>query len=358
MTTTPIIPTAAQICQNIMEDAWEYHDERIEELTDRLGTTYACAFMHAAMILHWARMFNEPRSTMLVNFRVTPSIAIPALAQVAPPPIFPIASGSGLSLADPIPSSSLEPELEYPLSDDDWEVQSVDTMPTLLVPPPSHHIHPDVLAHLHTLHVATPAPPIHDLGPNREPMTPTDPVPSMPSSPPHFLQVDPLDAAPPFEQIINALVQRDVDAQVVRIAQEEEDEARTPSPTGAQPGIHPGPGWSANFEGTAVHYVFQIPTDAPQNYEIAPFVMIDWDTTSPELLGTRGHGCTVHAKHLHAWADEFPRPAFDCQQEFFFAEQQTHSEGVDWAMGQEGDDTLCAEVICNRAAHAKVVRRA
>ena len=230
-----------------------------------------------------------------------------------------------------IPASP-EPELEYPpLEIDNWEVESIDETPTIPIPPPQHHIHPEVFAHLHTLHVATPAPPIHTLGANREPITPTDPVPSMPSSPPQFLQVDPSDPAPPFEQIVNALVQRDIVMQAARITREEEEEGQTPSPTGPQPNIHPGPGWKVNFEDKGAQYAFQIPSDDGR-HEIAPFIMIDWESTSPELLGTRGRGCPVHSKHLHARSDEHPHPAFDRRQEFFFADNQTHSEGMDWAM--------------------------
>ena len=363
MTTTPVVLTAAQIRQNVMEDAREYQDERIKELTDELGAAYSRTFTHAAMISHWATMFDEPVSTMLVNFRATPSIAIPALVNIPHPPIFPLASGSGSTLMDPIPSSSEEPELEYPIEDDDWEVQSVESTPALPVPPP-HHIHPEVLAHLHTLHVdsVTPpvgnAPPISDLGSNREPITPTDPVPVMPDSPPPFLQVDPLDEAPPFAQVINALVQQDVDEQVARITREEDEERRTPTPDGPQPGVHPGPGWGKNCEEEGINYIFLIPTGSYPTYEIAPFVTIDWNTTSPELLGTRGKGCPVHAKQLLAHADEFPRAALDRRQEFFFADNQTHSDGVDWAMRQEGDDTLRAEVIRHRATRTKVIRRA
>jgi len=214
------------------------------------------------MIAHWATLFHEPVSTMLVNFRSTPSIAIPAIRNLDPPPIFPTASGSG--------TGAKEPKLEYPAEDDDWEVQSVDDTPALPVPPPQGGIHPEVLAHLHSLHVdtmpapLTHAPPIHDLGSNREPITPTDPVPSMPSSPPQFLQADPLEAAPPFEQIISALVQRDVDVQVARIACKEAEEGQTPTPDSPQPGVHPGPGWGVNFTDAAINYVFMIPADAPQ----------------------------------------------------------------------------------------------
>jgi len=177
-----------------MEDAREYQDERIEELTDDLGAAYSRVFMHAAMISHWSTLFHEPVSTMLTNFRATPSIAIPAVRNLDPPPVFPTASGSG--------TTTKEPALEYPPEDDDWEVQSVESSPALPVLPPHHYIHAMVLDHLHTLHVNTSpspignAPPIGDLGANREPIMPTDPVPSVPSSPPQFLQVDPRDAAP------------------------------------------------------------------------------------------------------------------------------------------------------------------
>jgi len=354
MTTTATVLTTAQIHRNVMEDAWEYQDKRIEELSARDSQTYSCTFMHAAMISHWATLFREPISTMLTNFRSTPSIAIPAVRNLDPPPIFPTALGSG--------TITEEPELEYPAEDDDWEVQSIDSTPVLPVPPLQHHIHSEVLAHLHTLHIDTlvtgGAPPIGDLGANREPITPTDPVPSMPSSPPQFLQTDPLDAVPPFEQIVNVLVQRNVDMQVARIAREEEEEGRTPTPNGPRPSVHSGLGWAKNCEDAGVNYIFIIPTDPPQRYEIAPFVSIDWSSTSPELLGTRRLGCPVHAKHLHARADEFPHAALDYRQEFFFADNQTHSDGVDWAICQEGDDTLRAEVIRHRAARTKVIHRA
>jgi len=342
------MPTLEQICANIMEDACEYQDKRIKELTDQLGTAYSRTFMHAAMIAHWATLFHKLVSTMIINFSATPSITIPAVRNLDPPPIFPTASRSRVAVD--------EPELEYPAEDDDWEVQSVDNTPALPIPPPEHHIHPEVLDHLHTLHVTIPAPPMHELGPNCKPITPTDPVPSMPSSPPQFLQVNPLDTAPSFADIVDALVQHDVNAQVAHVAREEEEERQTPLPTGPQPGIHPGPRWHANFKEAMIHYIFQIPTDVLQRYKITPFMIIDWNMTSLELLGMRGQGCPVYAKHLHVRADKFPCPAFDRCQEFFFVDRQTHLDGVDWAMQQEGDDTLHVEVICNCAAHAQTVQ--
>ena len=106
-----------QIQANAMEDAREYQDEQIDKLTDQLGATYSRTFMHAPMIAHWAMMFQEPISTMVTNFSTTLSITIPALANIAPPLIFPVAS-------------------EYPPSNDDWEVQSVESAPTIPIPPP------------------------------------------------------------------------------------------------------------------------------------------------------------------------------------------------------------------------------
>ena len=336
MTTTAVTLTATQIHHNVEEDAREYHDSQIDALSNEIGASYSWMFMHGAMVSHWAEMFHKPISVMLTNFSNTPSIAIPAVCNLPPPPI----------IADN------KPDLEYPpLNVDKWEIESIDETPAIPVPPPQHHEIPlEVLDHLHTIHLA----PADSHGPNYEPMTPTDPVPSMLSSPPQFLQINPLDPAPPFEQIVNALVQRDVDAQIVRVAREEEEEERTPLPTGPQPNVHPGPGWHVNFEEDAIHYVFQIPSD-DGHHEIAPFIMINWDTTSPELLGTCGQGCPVHAKHLHTRFDEFPHPTLDRCQEFFFADNQTHLEGVDWAMGQEGDDTLHAEVICHCALRTKVI---
>ena len=98
MTTTTVALTLAQIRRNMMEEAREYQDERIEELTDEKGAMYSRTFSHAAMISHWASMFCEPISNMIINFSATPSIAIPAIHNLPMPAI----------------PASPEPELEYP----------------------------------------------------------------------------------------------------------------------------------------------------------------------------------------------------------------------------------------------------
>jgi len=90
MSATTVALTANQIHHNIMEDAREYQDKWINELMDQLGATYSHTFMHVAMIAHWATLFHKPVLMMLVNFLATPSIATPAIANLDPPPIFPI----------------------------------------------------------------------------------------------------------------------------------------------------------------------------------------------------------------------------------------------------------------------------
>jgi len=80
MTTTTITPlTVTQIHHNAMEDTCEYHDSRIDKLSDEVGASYSWMFMHGAMISHWVEMFQEPISVMLTNFSATPSITIPAV---------------------------------------------------------------------------------------------------------------------------------------------------------------------------------------------------------------------------------------------------------------------------------------
>jgi len=118
---------------------------------------------------------------MITNFSTTPSIAIPAIRNLPPPPI---------STAD-------EPDLEYPPLDNDWKVESLNKTPAIPISPPQHHIHPNIITHLQTLHIVLNYEYMviqteHNIiRPNCKPMTPTNPVPSMPSSLLQFLQADP-----------------------------------------------------------------------------------------------------------------------------------------------------------------------
>jgi hypothetical protein len=324
----------AQI-QALAEASRGYLQERIVNMDDTTMDNIRRMVSHGAIIGHWAHMFNTPISEVLHAFSSTPSVALPLLlGETSPSP------SMIMSVAD-----RGNYTLEYP-----EEEESTPSPPPLPIPPP---VTDDEIAEINAAVAAMANIP----GPNREPITPTDPVPSMPSSPPPFLEDGPMDASPQYDEVINALIQRDVEAAAAALDREEEDCQRTPSPTGPQPNVHPGPGWSVNFEDPGFRYVFNIPNGDGRR-EIAPFVQIDWNATNPELLGTLGRACPVYARSLHARPDEFPRPAFDLRQEFFFAEGQVHTEGVDWAMNQENDDSLRAEVMRHRAAKAQVVRRA
>ena len=302
----------AQLTTSIEESRLFFQD-RLANLDDETMNALRRSVAHAAIIAHWAAMFNAPVSETLQAFATAPSVALPLL-----------------------------------------QSDAASTPPLMIPPPDTEQELAEVNAALATM-VDLP-------GPNREPITPTDPVPSMPSSPPPFLQDGPMDAAPQYtppqpDEVMNALIRHDIEAAVSTLEREDEDRQRTPSPTGPQPNVHPGPGWFTNFEDPGYRYVFNIP-NAEGRREIAVFVQIDWNPTNPELLGTLGRSCPVYARSLHARPDDVPRPAFDLRQEFFFADGQLHTEGVDWAIEQENDDTIKAEVMRHRAARAQVVRRA
>jgi hypothetical protein len=85
-------------------------------------------------------------------------------------------------------------------------------------------------------------------------------------------------------------------------------------------------------------------TDGPVE-TVTAFYSYNFDTTSPELLLTRGHHCPVHSHPLHARTDPYPHPALTKKQEFAFAPDQPFTRLVDHAIALEKDDTLKAEVI-------------
>ena len=85
---------------------------------------------------------------------------------------------------------------------------------------------------------------------------------------------------------------------VARMNGSADEEHATPMPTGPQPDVFPGPGWMDNWTETGTRHFFLIPHR--EEVCIAPFIQYDFDTPYPELLATRGRGCTVHSKPLHA----------------------------------------------------------
>ena len=80
-----------------------------------------------------------------------------------------------------------------------------------------------------------------------------------------------------------------------------DEEHATPTPHGPQPGRFPGPEWRDNWDATGTQHFFVIP-DREEDV-IAPFISYNLDSPFPKLLATRGLGCTVHSRPLHACTD-------------------------------------------------------
>jgi hypothetical protein len=132
------------------------------------------------------------------------------------------------------------------------------------------------------------------------------------------------------------------------IIEEDNDDTRISSPE-PLPGFHPGVGWLVNHNEDWNAPMFQdLITDGLVE-TVTAFYKYDFDTTSPELLLTRGPHCPVHSRPLHAHANPYPRPALTKKQDFTFAPDQPFTRLVDHAVALEKDDTLRAEVIRYRA---------
>ena len=174
--------------------------------------------------------------------------------------------------------------------------------------------------------------------PNCEPITPTSPVPCYISPPlypttpcDHFnmVSIPSHSLTPALEQVLAA-----VEAEAVAKAVED---------TRPQPGVLPSPEWYHNFEELGYQF-FKLITNLTGQLHIAPFICIDLMAPSPQLLITNGCNCLVHSCPLHARPKETPHTTYDCRQNFLFNRRQLHTPAIDWAIEQEGDITLMAEV--------------
>jgi len=130
----------------------------------------------------------------------------------------------------------------------------------------------------------------------------------------------------------------------------------TPSPTSPQPGIFPGPGWKDNFNATGAHHFFVIPNGKED--VIAPFISYNLHTTFPKLLVTNGHGCTVHSRPLHACAVGHHHTTISPKDKLLLTKGMQFTDLVDWALVDEGDETLQGEVQYFQAHHSKAVQLA
>jgi hypothetical protein len=122
------------------------------------------------------------------------------------------------------------------------------------------------------------------------------------------------------------------------------------------PGVHPGVGWCRNLNDKTGNPIFAEYLIDGDLEIIAPYYQFDMDSDSPELLLTHGRRCSVHSRTLRARKDPYPRPALTCKQRYSFDADQPFSRLVDWAVNQEEDDTLKAEVTRYRALNKRASR--
>jgi len=134
-------------------------------------------------------------------------------------------------------------------------------------------------------------------------------------------------------------------------AMDADTEGHTPSPTGPQPGVHPGSGWKDNFNAVGTRHFFVIP-DGDEDV-IAPFISYDLHTTFPELLATNGCGCTVHSCPLHAHAIGQHHMAISPKDELLLTQGAQFTDLIDWALKTEDNATLQGKVQYFRTHHSK-----
>jgi len=134
-------------------------------------------------------------------------------------------------------------------------------------------------------------------------------------------------------------------------AMDADTEGRTPSPTGPQLGVFPGPGWKDNFNAVGTRHFFVIP-DGDEDV-IAPFISYDLHTTFPELLATNGHGCTVHSCPLHARPIGQYHTTISLKDELLLTQGAQFTDLVDWALKTEDDAMLQGEVQYFYTHHSK-----
>ncbi len=115
-----------------------------------------------------------------------------------------------------------------------------------------------------------PSPRIQGLG------TPCISIPTYSPPPPGYRPHSP---TPSIEDITELMTAE------VLVAAQTEANRQMPSPTGPQPGIHPGPRWECNQTTGGIQYMFLIPNEG-EGQEVTPFIQINSDTNYPELMAT------------------------------------------------------------------------
>ena len=144
--------------------------------------------------------------------------------------------------------------------------------------------------------------------------------------------------------------------EAVNQAQEANTKRQTPSLTGPQPGVHPGPSWIENWTEINMHHYFVI-SDGKED-TIATFVCYDMTGLFPELLATNGCNCTVHSHPLHTCTNAQPRIPLSPHDKLLFVDKLIYSSAIDYAVRQEDDPTLAGKVKYFHSYHKKAAKLA
>ena len=255
------------------------------------------------MVEHMVRMMGLSEEEATAFVAMHQSVLEPFLHSVSPPPR-PPTPPTPEPLPVPPHYHNLSPPPEH------YELLDSEAFPLPLSAP-------TVPSSVET-HISYPPSPVHhpedDLNrfPSSDwPSNPPSPMSSSPSDNAPVLQAfiqttnNPIEARVQDEGLVEnmALVlykgSRQLDVTQMNTAADEEH--TTPTPHRPQPGRFPGPGWRDNWDTTGTQHFFVIP-DREEDV-IAPFISYNLDSPFPELLATRGLGCTVHSRPLHARAD-------------------------------------------------------
>jgi hypothetical protein len=129
---------------------------------------------------------------------------------------------------------------------------------------------------------------------------------------------------------------------------------RTPTPEVVEEfGVIPGDDWHRNIKGVVPQHDYTIPGLGERPIQ-APFYRYDFLPDYPKLLLSQGRNCSSHSRPLRAREDPYPRRVLTSKEAYTFFPGETFTPMVDFAIQQERDETLRAEVQHFRRAHDQV----
>jgi hypothetical protein len=117
--------------------------------------------------------------------------------------------------------------------------------------------------------------------------------------------------------------------------------------------VIPGGNWHQNIKGVAPQHDYTIPGLGGWPMD-APFYRYDFLPDYPKLLLSRGCNCPSHSHPLRVREDPYPRRVLTSKEAYTFFPGETFTPMVNFAIRQEGDETLHAEVQRFWNAHNQV----